>query len=216
MRERAALIGAKLKIGANPAGSGLRGPARHPSERHAMTPLKTRILLADDHAVVRHGLRMVLDSEPDLEVVAEAGDGAEAVKRALPRGHRPRDPRHRDAADDRAAGRSRASPPAPAAADPDPLDAPERAVPLRGAQGRRLRIRAEDGRRSRSGRGLPGRDARRAVPVPGRDDAADPGLPAPRAQRRGPARGSAHRARAGGRQADRRGLQQRSRSPRRS
>jgi DNA-binding NarL/FixJ family response regulator len=48
-----------------------------------MTPLKTRILLADDHAVVRHGLRMVLDSEPDLEVVAEAGDGAEAVKRAL-------------------------------------------------------------------------------------------------------------------------------------
>lgn len=48
-----------------------------------MTPLKTRILLADDHAVVRHGLRMVLDSEPDLHVVAEAGDGAEAVKRAL-------------------------------------------------------------------------------------------------------------------------------------
>ena len=48
-----------------------------------MTPLKTRILLADDHAVVRHGLRMVLDSEPDLQVVAEAGDGAEAVKRAL-------------------------------------------------------------------------------------------------------------------------------------
>jgi DNA-binding NarL/FixJ family response regulator len=48
-----------------------------------MTPLKTRILLADDHAVVRHGLRMVLDSEPDLQVVAEAGDGSEAVKRAL-------------------------------------------------------------------------------------------------------------------------------------
>jgi DNA-binding NarL/FixJ family response regulator len=48
-----------------------------------MTPLKTRILLADDHAVVRHGLRMVLDSEPDLQVVAEAGDGAEAIKRAL-------------------------------------------------------------------------------------------------------------------------------------
>ena len=44
------------------------------------TPLKTRILLADDHAVVRRGLRMVLDSEPDLEVVAEAADGAEAVE----------------------------------------------------------------------------------------------------------------------------------------
>ena len=46
-------------------------------------PLKTRILLADDHAMVRRGLRMVLDAEPDLEVVAEAGDGAEAVERAL-------------------------------------------------------------------------------------------------------------------------------------
>jgi DNA-binding NarL/FixJ family response regulator len=46
-------------------------------------PLKTRILLADDHAVVRRGLRLVLDREPDLEVVAEVGDGAEAVERAL-------------------------------------------------------------------------------------------------------------------------------------
>jgi DNA-binding NarL/FixJ family response regulator len=48
-----------------------------------LTPLKTRILLADDHAVVRRGLRLVLDGEPDLEVLAEAGDGAEAVQRAL-------------------------------------------------------------------------------------------------------------------------------------
>jgi DNA-binding NarL/FixJ family response regulator len=43
-------------------------------------PLKTRILLADDHVVVRDGLRMVLDSAPDLEVVAQADDGAEAVE----------------------------------------------------------------------------------------------------------------------------------------
>jgi DNA-binding NarL/FixJ family response regulator len=48
-----------------------------------MTPLKARVLLADDHAVVRRGLRMVLDAEPDLEVVAEAGDGREAVEIAL-------------------------------------------------------------------------------------------------------------------------------------
>jgi DNA-binding NarL/FixJ family response regulator len=48
-----------------------------------VTPLKTRILLADDHAVVRRGLRLVLESEPDLEVVAEVGDGAEALERAL-------------------------------------------------------------------------------------------------------------------------------------
>ena len=39
----------------------------------------TRILLADDHALVRRGVRMILDSEPGLTVVAEAGDGAEAV-----------------------------------------------------------------------------------------------------------------------------------------
>jgi DNA-binding NarL/FixJ family response regulator len=47
------------------------------------TPLKTRILLADDHAMVRRGLRLVLDAEADLEVVAEASDGAEAVTLAL-------------------------------------------------------------------------------------------------------------------------------------
>ena len=46
-------------------------------------PLKTRILLADDHEVVREGLRLVLDSAPDLEVVAQASDGAEAVALAL-------------------------------------------------------------------------------------------------------------------------------------
>jgi DNA-binding NarL/FixJ family response regulator len=48
-----------------------------------MIPLRTRILLAEDHAVVRGGLRMVLDAQPDMEVVAEVGDGAEAVKRGL-------------------------------------------------------------------------------------------------------------------------------------
>ena len=46
-------------------------------------PLRARILLADDHAVVRRGLRMVLDAAPDLEVVAEAADGVEAVERGL-------------------------------------------------------------------------------------------------------------------------------------
>jgi DNA-binding NarL/FixJ family response regulator len=48
-----------------------------------MIPLKTRIMLADDHAIVRRGLRMVLEAEPDLTVVAEAGNGAEAVQRGL-------------------------------------------------------------------------------------------------------------------------------------
>jgi DNA-binding NarL/FixJ family response regulator len=48
-----------------------------------VVPLKTRILLADDHTVVRQGLRFILDSEPDLEVVAEASNGNEAIARAL-------------------------------------------------------------------------------------------------------------------------------------
>ncbi|MFJ1797588.1 MULTISPECIES: response regulator [unclassified Streptomyces] len=42
----------------------------------------TRILLADDHALVRRGVRLILDGEPDLTVVAEAGDGAEAIEMA--------------------------------------------------------------------------------------------------------------------------------------
>ena len=46
-------------------------------------PLRTRVLVADDHRVVRRGLSMVLDAAPDLCVVAEASDGIEAVERAL-------------------------------------------------------------------------------------------------------------------------------------
>lgn len=46
-------------------------------------PLKTRVLLADDHPVVRRGLREVLDAEPDFQVIAETDDGASAVDRAV-------------------------------------------------------------------------------------------------------------------------------------
>src|SRR5215813_5652728 len=46
-------------------------------------PLVTRILVADDHEIVRRGLKLVMDREPDLEVVAEGADGAEAVELAL-------------------------------------------------------------------------------------------------------------------------------------
>ena len=48
---------------------------------------KIHILLADDHAVMRTGLRLVLERQPDFEVVAEASDGREAV--ALTQQHRP-------------------------------------------------------------------------------------------------------------------------------
>ena len=46
-------------------------------------PLVTRILVADDHPIVRSGLKKVIDAQPDMEVVAETEDGAEAVKKAL-------------------------------------------------------------------------------------------------------------------------------------
>lgn len=47
------------------------------------TPLRTRVLLADDHDLVRHGLRLILDAQPDLEVIAEAADGTQALERGL-------------------------------------------------------------------------------------------------------------------------------------
>lgn len=43
---------------------------------------KLRILLADDHETVREGLKMILNAQPDMEVVATAGDGREAVSQA--------------------------------------------------------------------------------------------------------------------------------------
>ncbi|MBT4436637.1 MAG: response regulator transcription factor, partial [Gemmatimonadales bacterium] len=39
-----------------------------------------RVVIADDHTVVRQGIRIVLEEVPGLEVVAEAGDGAEALR----------------------------------------------------------------------------------------------------------------------------------------
>jgi DNA-binding NarL/FixJ family response regulator len=45
----------------------------------------TKILLADDHALVRRGVRLILDREPDLQVIAEAADGNEAVSLARSR-----------------------------------------------------------------------------------------------------------------------------------
>ncbi|TDD16611.1 response regulator [Nonomuraea diastatica] len=47
----------------------------------------TRILIVDDHERVRIGFRLILDSQPDMHVVAEAGDGAEALRAV--RKHRP-------------------------------------------------------------------------------------------------------------------------------
>jgi DNA-binding NarL/FixJ family response regulator len=46
-------------------------------------PLKAGVLIADDHGLVRDGLRMVVDAAPDLEVVAVADNGVQAVERGL-------------------------------------------------------------------------------------------------------------------------------------
>ncbi len=53
------------------------------SEVEATTGDAIRVIVADDHAVFRRGLEMVLESEPDIDVVAEAGDGKEATELAV-------------------------------------------------------------------------------------------------------------------------------------
>jgi DNA-binding NarL/FixJ family response regulator len=48
-----------------------------------LTEPAIRILVADDHGIVRSGIKLLLERQPDLSVVAEAADGAEAVQRAI-------------------------------------------------------------------------------------------------------------------------------------
>ena len=47
------------------------------------TSAPLRILLADDHVTVRHGLKLLIDSQPDMKVVSEVSDGEAAVRGAL-------------------------------------------------------------------------------------------------------------------------------------
>ena len=42
-----------------------------------------RILLADDHVTVRHGLKLLIEAQPDMQVVSEASDGKAAMQQAL-------------------------------------------------------------------------------------------------------------------------------------
>ncbi len=51
------------------------------------TPKRIRVLIVDDYAVVREGLRSIINAQPDMSVVAEARNGEEAVK--MFRQHRP-------------------------------------------------------------------------------------------------------------------------------
>jgi DNA-binding NarL/FixJ family response regulator len=62
-------------------GSLLDGPQHRPSTR-ALAMTSIRVLLADDQAMVRAGFRMILESEPDIEVVGEAANGEQAAAAA--------------------------------------------------------------------------------------------------------------------------------------
>jgi DNA-binding NarL/FixJ family response regulator len=70
------LFGGELKVGDRPGG-GLPRLGPHPRACDAVI----RVVVVDDQALVRTGFRMILDAEPDLEVVGEAGDGLEAIER---------------------------------------------------------------------------------------------------------------------------------------
>src|SRR5207244_6204758 len=70
-------------VGRSASGPRLRGTGGAAPRRPGMI----RVLLADDQTLIRRGLRSLLDSEPDIEVIGEAGDGDEAV--ALARSQRP-------------------------------------------------------------------------------------------------------------------------------
>src|SRR5438093_7297226 len=51
-------------------------------QKRAQSAEALRVLIVDDHALFRRGLEMVLAEEPDIELVGEASDGAEAVEKA--------------------------------------------------------------------------------------------------------------------------------------
>ena len=78
MRERVALFGGEMAAG-RAAQRRLRGP-RAAADREGRVSI--RVLLADDQALVRGGLRKIIDHEDDMAVVAEAADGIEAVDAA--------------------------------------------------------------------------------------------------------------------------------------
>lgn len=84
MRQRAALIGADLDVDSSP-GWGTRVRLFVP-QAAAVTPepsvAPVRVLLADDHALVRQGVRRMIDAMPGISLVGEAENGADAIERA--------------------------------------------------------------------------------------------------------------------------------------
>ena len=72
MRNRVEQVGGTLTVESGPKGTTVR----------VEVPPVIRVLLVDDHPVVRTGVRGMLAAEPDIEVVGEAGSGADAIARA--------------------------------------------------------------------------------------------------------------------------------------
>ncbi len=73
MAERARLVGGELDVRSAPGGG--------TTSAHDQGAGVIRVLIADDHGIVRSGLRMLIDRQPDMEVVAEADDGVAALER---------------------------------------------------------------------------------------------------------------------------------------
>ena len=114
MRERALLVGGDVEVESRPD-VGTRVSLTVPLDladtevarwkhngRTELAPMK--VLIADDHGIVRSGLRMLLERQLDIEVVGEASDGVEARDMAIRRATRPGDPRREDAQADRPPG----------------------------------------------------------------------------------------------------------------
>ena len=86
-----------------------RRHAGDPADPGAMTtPATTTVLVADDHAVVRHGVRSILNAQPDFEVAPRRATARRRSSKAVALRPRPRHPRRVDAAHDRPRGRGRA------------------------------------------------------------------------------------------------------------
>ncbi|MDZ7675675.1 MAG: ATP-binding protein [Acidimicrobiales bacterium] len=79
MAERAKLLGGTFEAGPRPSG-GWTVAATFP--RRAATTMTIRVLIADDQGIVRTGLRMILDAQPDIEVVGKAVNGRDALQLA--------------------------------------------------------------------------------------------------------------------------------------
>ena len=140
--------------------------ARVETEEEAAAPGgAVSIVLADDHEVVRNGLRMLLDAEDGFEVVAEAGD-LEATRRYV-RAHRPQvlvlDVNMPEGS---SLPRSPSSGAVSRHRDRGPDDAEGPGVRARGDARRRARLRAQAVRRHRAGRRGARRGGRRDLPEP--------------------------------------------------